>query len=243
MKTIIKFLFTLLILFAFSCSQETTLDPLSTDFEAGSLKGVSAKSSTKTTVDIWDLVNTPPPPPFEPVVVGSSTLNRKANGITVNFKCTGLTPGYTYTLWWVIWNNADECATPGACLDTDFPEPGSADNVVGVEVLYAAGHVVGNNGKGNFSAHLKVDDTSGSINSELFGIISVGGLQSGNTLGAEVHAVLRSHGPAVPGMINEQIDSYDGGCDNPFAFPPFSETPDAEGECGDIYAAIYAPVN
>ena len=31
MKTTIKFLFTLLILFAFSCSQETTLDPLPTD--------------------------------------------------------------------------------------------------------------------------------------------------------------------------------------------------------------------
>lgn len=237
MKTISKFLFALLILFAFSCSQDTTLDPLPTDFEIGSINGVFAKSSTKTTVDVWDIVNSPPFP-NPPAVEGSATLNRKANGVTVNFKCTGLTPGYAYTLWWVIWNKSEFCETPGACLDSDFPNFANVE----VEVLYAAGHVVGNNGKGNFSAHLKVNDVSGSANA-LFGIPSAGGLQSGNTLGAEIHAVLRSHGPAVPGMINEQINSYDGGCDDPFAFPPFSETPDAIGECGDIYAAIYAPVN
>ena len=231
MKTIIKFLFTLLILFAFSCSQETTLDPLPID-----LDGVFAKSSTKTTVGVLDLVNDP----TGKTVVGSSTLNRKSNGITVNFKCTGLTPGYTYTLWWVIWNKSENCATPGGCLDPDFPVPGSGVNNVEVEVLYAAGHVVGNNGKGNFSAHLKVDNTSGSVY-ELFGIPSVGGLQSGNTMGAEVHVVLRSHGPAVPGMINDQIDSYVGGCTT--FFDPFEEIPDDVGECGDIYAALYGPVN
>ena len=42
MKTIIKFLFTLLILCAFSCSQETTLDTLPVDLE-----GVSAKASSQ----------------------------------------------------------------------------------------------------------------------------------------------------------------------------------------------------
>ena len=47
MKTIIKFLFTLLILFAFSCSQEATPDPLPADLESESLKGVSAKASSK----------------------------------------------------------------------------------------------------------------------------------------------------------------------------------------------------
>ncbi len=47
MKTIIKFLFTLLILFAFSCSQEATLDSLPADLETESLKGVSAKASSQ----------------------------------------------------------------------------------------------------------------------------------------------------------------------------------------------------
>lgn len=42
MKTIIKFLCTFLVLFAFSCSQETTLDPLPADLE-----GVSAKASSQ----------------------------------------------------------------------------------------------------------------------------------------------------------------------------------------------------
>ena len=165
-------------------------------------------------------------------VTGTSTLHRTNNGITVNYKTTGLTPGYAYTLWIVIWNSPDKCATPNQCNDGDFA---IADQVE-VEVLYGSGHVVGNSGKGNFSAHLNEDDVSGSIN-DLFGLPPAGGLQSGNSLGAEVHFVLRSHGPKIPGMINEQIGSYLGGCST--FFDPFMEIPDAVGECGDIEFALH----
>jgi hypothetical protein len=96
MKTTIKFLFTLLILFAFSCSQETTLDPLPID-----LDGVSAKASNKQTATIEGLNG----------ITGSSTLHRNKNGITVNFKAEGLYPG-AYTIWWVIWNNPEACGIP-----------------------------------------------------------------------------------------------------------------------------------
>ncbi|MEN8125994.1 MAG: hypothetical protein ABFR32_12800 [Bacteroidota bacterium] len=175
-------------------------------------------------------------PAFSPIVGldpnGTSTLHRNENGITVNFKTDGLTPGYAYTLWWVIWNNPENCTVPGACTDADFA---NAD-LVNVEVLFAAGHVVGNNGIGNFSAHLNLNDDSESINA-LFGLPSAGGLL--NAQKAEVHLVLRSHGPKIPGMVNEQINSYVGGCDDPFAFPPFTEIPDENGECGDIIAAIH----
>ncbi|MEH6537130.1 MAG: hypothetical protein V7719_12100 [Psychroserpens sp.] len=168
---------------------------------------------------------------------GTSTLHRSKNGVTINFKVENLTPGYAYTLWWVIWNNPGNCGVPNACLDTDF---GIADQVA-VEVLYATGHVIGNSGKGNFSAHLSVGDDSGSINS-LFGLPPAGGLQSGNAFGAEVHAVLRSHGPAVPGVVDEQINSYNGGC--AVQLGVFTgNIPDEVGECGDILAAIHAPVN
>ena len=62
-------------------------------------------------------------------------------------------------------------------------------------------------------------------------------------INAEIHMVLRSHGPAVPGIVNEQIGSYVGGCPTtlPYGFPPFSEVPDAAGECGDIIAAVHKP--
>ena len=124
---------------------------------------LDAKSTSKQTVVIFDVVNG--------VVAGSSTLHRNNNGITANFKATGLIPGHAYTVWWVIWNNPENCATPGACEDIDF---GNADEVQ-VEVMYATGHVVGNSGKGNFGAHLNENDDSGTIN-PLFGLNGYGGI-------------------------------------------------------------------
>ena len=216
MKTIIKFLFTLLILFAFSCSQETTQDPLPTDLE-----GVSAKASSKQTAPIGGLDG----------ITGTSTLHRNKNGITVNFKAENLYPG-AYTIWWVIWNYPQECAFPGECDEPDFKTP----VIVGVDLLYAGGHVVGNNGKANISGHLNAGDASGSIFSDM-------GVKVGNTFSSEVHVVLRTHGPKVPGVVNEQISSYGGGCNPDIVYDPFSVYPNAIGECADIAAAIFAPVD
>lgn len=231
MKTVIKFFFTLLIFFAFSCTQESTQDPLPADLE-----GVSAKASSKQTAAIGGL-----PGPTGPIT-GTATLHRNKNGITVNFKAENLYPG-AYTIWWVIWNKPENCAVEDECMEPDFPLPGSIVNGVGVEVMYAGGHVVGNNGKGNFSARLNAGDDSPESMNTSFGFPSVGGLAVGNTFDAEVHVVLRTHGPSVPGLINEQISSYRGGCDNPFQYAPFTVYPDVIGECADIAAAIFAPVN
>lgn len=219
MKKFVKLCGLILILLAVSCSQDALIEP-----------SVIINKADKSTVDV---VN-----PILGEVTGTSTLHRSNNGITINYKTSGLTPGYAYTLWWVIWNKPQNCDTPGACTDADFL---IADQVE-VEVLYGGGHVVGNNGKGNFSAHLNVDDDSDTIN-DLFGLPPAGGLQTGNTLSAEVHAVLRSHGPKIPGLVNEQIGSYVGGCTDPFAIAPFTEIPDAVGECGDIEFAIHPPAN
>ena len=164
-------------------------------------------------------------------VVGSSTLLRQKDGVSAQFKTSTLIPGHAYTLWWVIWNKPENCAgAPGPCLESDF---GIADQVE-VEILYASGQVVGSNGQTTFSAHLKESDTNGSIN-DLFGLPSFGGLQDAQQ--AEVHLVLRSHGPKIPGQINNQISSYGGGCT--VNFPAFSEVPDEVGECADIHASIH----
>lgn len=221
MKNLLKIISILLILVLTSCTEDGLEDSI-----------IESKKANKSTVDVTNAILGE--------VTGTSTLHRSNNGITVNYKTTGLTPGYAYTLWIVIWNSPGNCATPNQCNDGDF---GIADQVE-VELLYGGGHVVGNNGIGNFSAHLNEDDVSGSIN-YLFGLPPAGGLQSGNSLGAEVHFVLRSHGPSIPGMVNEQIGGYLGGCPQtfPYGFAPFTEIPDEVGECGDIEFAIHAPVN
>ena len=214
----------------FGCESESPVAPNSQLDQMVSVDAQSvtadAKTNTKSTADIFNGVTGD--------IIGESTLHRNGNGITVNFKTTtGLMPGHAYTLWWVVWNNPESCAGP-ACGLADFP---NAD-LVKVELLYAAGSVAGNNGKGNFSAHLKVDDTTGSVNADIFGLPSYGGLLDAHK--AEIHAVLRSHGPKVPGLVNEQINSYEGGCVVNFA--PFTEIPDEVGECGDIIAAIHFPL-
>lgn len=220
-----KLLLIVLLMASVSCSNEPISDPVD-----GSENFDLFNRQSKSTVDVIN--------PILGEITGTSTLHRSKNGITVNYKTTGLAPGYTYTVWWVIWNNPENCGTPFECNDLDF----AIADKVGVEVLYAAGHVVGNSGKGNFSGHLNVDDDSASIN-PLFGLPPAGGLQSGNTFSAEVHLVLRSHGPKIPGMVNEQISSYEGGCLDPFAIAPFTEIPDEVGECGDIEFAIHPPAN
>jgi len=87
--------------------------------------------------------------------------------------------------------------------------------------LYATGHVVGASGTGNFSAHL-------SASSEF-----------NNPQTAEVHMVLRTHGPAVPGVVNEQIGEYNGGCVVKLPFGPGRIWPDSDevGRCADIQVA------
>jgi len=213
-----------MMMFSMSCSNEPITDAIN------GAQDVDLFSRTnKSTVDVIN--------PILGIVTGTSTLHRNSSGITVNYKTTGLTPGYAYTIWWVIWNNPGECLTPNGCGDdADF---GNAE-AVGVDVLYAAGHVVGKSGVGNFSARLNVDDDSQSIN-DLFGLPPAGGLQSGNTYSAEVHLVLRSHGPMIPGEVNEQISGYLGGCTTFLGV--FNEIPDEVGECGDIEFAIHSPVN
>jgi len=216
MKKLLKLCLLIVILMTTSCNQDSIIETLT-----------DSKKASKSTVDVYNVING--------TLVGTSTLHRNKNGITVNFKTTDLTPGYAYTLWWVIWNKPQNCiGYPAPCGDLDFA---IADQVE-VEVLYATGHVVGNSGIGNFSAHINENDDTGSVNA-LFGLPLFGGLNDAET--AEVHMVLRSHGPAVPGLVNEQIGGYLGGCTT--FFPPFTEIPDEVGECGDFEASIHQPVN
>ncbi len=168
-------------------------------------------------------------------VVGQSTLIRQKNGVTTHFRTNDLIPGHAYTLWWVVWNKPQNCINyPDACDEPDF---NIADEVE-VEVLYAAGQVAGASGSGTFSARLDENDTDGSIN-HLFGLPSYGGMHDAQT--AEVHLVLRSHGPKIPGQVNEQITTYGGGCTT--EIPAFTTVPMQPGECSDIQASVHQADN
>ena len=224
MKNTIKLCLIAMMMFSMSCSNEPITEAIN---GAQDVDNFSRSNNSKS--DVYNPIN-------NMEIVGTSILHRKKDRVTVNFKTTDLTPGYAYTLWWVRWNNPQECAIPGGCNDPDFGNAAA----VGVDVLYATGLVVDDSGIGNFSASLSVDDDSGSVN-ELFGLPAAGGLQSGNTYRAEVHLVVRSHGPAVPELEDEQIGGYLGGCT--VFLGVFNEIPAEVGECGDIEFAIHSPIN
>ena len=91
---------------------------------------------------------------------------------------------------------------------------------------YAGGLVVGKNGKANFSANKSVG--------EIFD----------NPLTAEIHLALRTHGPAIPGMIDVQTGTMDGGCrlDEGIGFPSgpgLHPDSDVVGYCANIQVAIH----
>ena len=91
---------------------------------------------------------------------------------------------------------------------------------------HAAGHIIGGSGKGNFSGHISVGD--------IFDNLKV----FNNPLTAQVHMALRTHGPAQPGMISDQIQTIDGGCTSGFpSGPVLYPDSDVVGYCANIQVA------
>ena len=127
--------------------------------------------------------------------VGSSVLMRTPSSLTMVVETTGLIPGDIYTNWWVIFNNPEHCV--GGCNAEDFANPD-----VMASVLFATGGTVGDNGLGHFAAHRRIGYR---------GVIVFGpGIMK--PLTAEVHYVIRTHGPAIPGLVQSQISTLNGGC-------------------------------
>ena len=114
------------------------------------------------------------------IVFGESTLMRTANGVTAHLTATGLTPG-VYTFW----------------MRVDAPGMGPVAGRL-------AGHVVGQDGILNFSAHVSVGEVlSGNPH------LPSGPLQ--DPLHAKITLVVRAHGPADPGRIYEQTHTFEAG--------------------------------
>lgn len=173
---------------------------------------------------------------FSPVlneVVGSSTLLRGKNGLSAEFETSGLTPGYAYTLWWGVFNQPENCNdTPCSLDDLANPE-------IKADFLFVSGLVADDSGTAIFSGALLENDGSTSVNDQLLLPIDVGGLWDAQK--AQIQLLLRSHGPAVTGMVDDQISTYGGGCTD-FLFP-FSEIPDEEGECAEMQVSVHLVVS
>lgn len=153
-------------------------------------------------------------------VVGEATLTRTANGASFTFSTTGLTGGHAYTIWFVAFNNPENCT--GGCGADDLSNP-----AVQGSSLWSAGHVVGRSGKATFGGHRVVGDRADTDKGE----IGPGLLDAH---GAEIHLVLRTHGEKIPRMVADQIHSFNGGC------RPGEPN---EGRCANVQFAVFLPAS
>jgi len=144
-------------------------------------------------------------------------------------------PGDAVTNWWAVFNNPEYCTVPcgrddlfagGLRIDLDdHPFFDEIDGTVGL--IFATGHTT-TSGTWSSSATLAEGDVSG----VLFGVAL------GDAETAEIHVVVRSHGPEAAMTLEEAVDavsSIGGGCSN-------SGARTGPNICGDPQDAIFPPL-
>lgn len=161
------------------------------------------------------------------VIEGSrSTLVRTDHGLAMTIRTRDLQPGHTHTVWWVVFNNPQDCedgAGEVACGEGDLVSPD-----VDLTLAPAAGNVAGGAGHSAFGGFLRVDDTRNLVGEGT--PLMTGPLT--NPRAAEVHLVVRDHGPVNPEWMPDQIQTFGGGCDQEHpTYPPFLQ---GEGVPGDF---------
>lgn len=134
-------------------------------------------------------------------VGGGGTLERTRQAVWARISTSGLGVDAAYTVWWVIFNNPGHCAS-NPCSPADL-----ANEAVDGAVFYADGFVTGLDGIANVTAHLETGSPPKGTD-----MLVPGQLHPGNGFGAEIHLVLRSHGPIATGSVGQQTTTFDPGC-------------------------------
>jgi len=180
------------------------------------------------------------------VVEGAhAQLIRTPDALRIRTHTTELDHGHVMTLWWIIFNHPEHCehgADGMSCGEGDlFHGP---DGATGVEpaCVYADGSLVGGNGGARFHDRITLGHGPRDSCIDFFVdlVPELEGTDHGltNPMGAEVHLVVRSHGPRIPGMVSQQRSTFAGGCTE-FLAP--GATHELEpGECSDLQLALFA---
>ncbi len=142
-----------------------------------------AAPATKQTTDVFkwnDVAGQPTTNP--PTVVGTATLVRTDDAISMTFQTSELPAGQPITIWWII-------------LGANGPVSGQ----------FAAGHIIGNNGTATFAGHLAEGDTSGCFHPAF----PCQGLTDARH--QTVLLLARTHGDKDPGRVPLQIHTSEAG--------------------------------
>jgi hypothetical protein len=85
--------------------------------------------------------------------VGTSQLVRNGAGLSASYHVSGLPAGQAMTLWFIIFNNPENCATNPCSIPADVFNPAAS-----ADFYFAAGHVTGGSGNVSLGGHLNVGD-------------------------------------------------------------------------------------
>lgn len=176
----------------------------------------------------------------ETVEGATARLVRGDDTLSTRTDTRELDAGHVMTLWWVIFNNPEACTDgddPAACGEGDLFN--DANEAVKPSCVYADGSIVGGNGHARFSDRLAKGETRNScIDFFVEKVDDLEGEDHGliDPAGAEVHLVVRSHGPRMPGKVDEQRSTFAGGCEHMLD----QGAQDLEaGECSDLQFAVF----
>jgi hypothetical protein len=162
------------------------------------------------------------------VVAGArAQLVRTDGNVSASFQARDLIPGHVYSMWFLFINNPGECsAYPADCTAGDIL---FNTEEVQADVTYGGGIVAGGSGMGTLSGHV----AEGALANAWFG----NGFQDARQ--ADIHLVVNDHGPAIPGMVDEMLHSYRGGCTDDSLPPPFPATAKSDGVPGPNTCRLY----
>jgi hypothetical protein len=165
-------------------------------------------------------------------------LTRMEHGISMSIITEELVPDYAYTVWWIIFNMPKNCSDAACGLDDVFLMDAEGQyildgnsltqpNIAGreatqVSFLWATGNIADEDGHAMFRASLPIGDLSGDVS---FGPGLLDSMHS------EVHLLLRSHGPVIPELRDEQLFTAWGGCPDPVTRAP----------CQHVQLAVFEP--
>ena len=151
---------------------------------------------------------------------GQSRLVRDgaAGTISSHIKATHLARGHAYTYWWVVFNDPSQCSDDECGDDDLFTETGlnvAQINNVGIGVLGGNGQIANNGGRATFTGTLFEESAAGhDVVIGPGGLFDLGSLlDEGGAITAEIHIVIRDHGPALSGEgLAAQLTTFTGNC-------------------------------
>ncbi|MDH3620101.1 MAG: hypothetical protein OER91_04370 [Gammaproteobacteria bacterium] len=134
------------------------------------------------------------------VTTGAMTLSRSAGSVQLRGSMAGLDKKTVYSVWWIIFNNPNGCVGggEGVCTGADVYPGGPAD----AGVINASGFVTGTDGTGYFVGELETGPAPSGMPC-CFG-------QLNDSVSAEIHIVVQTHGPGVPGTFATEMTNPTG---------------------------------